>query len=273
MADSDQSHPYLEGVPGGPMPSPKHAPEPVPTPGHGWQPIAGRARREPNRLSRRWMGMHLVHREDRTVKTHTKLLALVAASIVVAACGGSAATPSLSPAPPVPTPSPSPSPATAGADFTIEVLPAAEPAEGRPAIPGEKVVFLVVVTSPGTDQPVKVGATVKGGTVDRISPAELKPGVVGEVWIVPGAATEETRITTEITASRAGVTRTASRTTVIMPFEDDRAPQAQPYFDLWVGWLAANHPEFGITTATRWESSFVLALLIVGHYAYFSDDW
>jgi hypothetical protein len=58
-----------------------------------------------------------------------------------------------------------------------------------------------------------------------------------------------------------------------MPFEDDRAAQARPYFDMWIDWLAANHPEFGIAKTTEWESSYVLALLIVSHYSYFSADW
>jgi hypothetical protein len=42
---------------------------------------------------------------------------------------------------------------------------------------------------------------------------------------------------------------------------------------MWTGWLAANQPEFGITKTTKWDSSYTLALLIVSHYAYFSDEW
>jgi hypothetical protein len=165
-----------------------------------------------------------------------------------------------------------PSASAEGADFTIEVLPAEDPVEGRPAIPGEKVVFLVVVTSDSQD-PVTISATATGARVDKIEPAELKPGVVGEVWVVPDTTTEEARISTEITATRGGATLTEKRTTQVMPFEDDRAEQAQPYFDMWVDWLAANHPEFGITKDTKWDSSYVLGLLIVSHYAYFSDEW
>jgi len=204
------------------------------------------------------------------VRTPTGLISLTAAAVVAAACTGGGATASPSAASPSPTPVPSPS--AEGADFTIEVLPAEDPVEGRPAIPGEKVVFLVVVTSDSED-PVAISATATGAKIDRIEPAELKPGVVGEVWVVPDAATEEARITTEITATRGSVTRTEKRTTQVMPFEDDRAEQAQPYFDMWVDWLAANQPEFGITRDTQWDSSYVLGLLIVSHYAYFSDEW
>jgi hypothetical protein len=192
---------------------------------------------------------------------------LTVAALTAAACTGSGATPSAAV-----TPSPSPSPA-ANADFAIQVLPAEEPVEGRPAVPGEKVVFLVLATSPASDEPVTITASATGARVFDVEPAQLKPGVVGEVWVVPDAATEETTITTTITAARGVVTHVEKRTTRIMPFEDDRAYQAQPYFEMWVDWLATNHPEFAITKATRWNSSYVLALLIVSHYAYFSDDW
>ncbi len=186
---------------------------------------------------------------------------LLVAAVVAAACTAAAATPS-------PTPTPIPTPA----DFSIKVLPAEDPVEGRPAIPGEKVVFLIVANS--TDAtPVAISAVVTGGKVLKVEPAQLKPGVVGEVWIVPDASTEEATVSTTFTATRGAITRTEKRTTKVMPFEDSRQTEAQPYFDMWTGWLAANHPEFGITSSTKWDSSFVLALLIVSHYAYFSDDW
>ena len=38
-------------------------------------------------------------------------------------------------------------------------------------------------------------------------------------------------------------------------------------------WLAANHPELGITAATRWRPLFVSTLLVVSHMSYFTDTW
>jgi hypothetical protein len=58
-----------------------------------------------------------------------------------------------------------------------------------------------------------------------------------------------------------------------MPMVDERAKDARPYFDMWVAWLAANHPELGITKDTKWEPTFVSIFLVVSHYAYYSDEW
>jgi hypothetical protein len=184
---------------------------------------------------------------------------LAALALAVVACSGGSVT-----ARPTPTPNP---------DFTLQILPAEDPVQARPAIPGQKVSFLVVVTSPASDAPVTISATATGAQITDIEPAQLRPGVVGEVWLVPDAATEETTITTSFSASRGGVSHTDQRTTEIMPFTDDRAADAQQYFDTWVDWLAANHPEYGITRSTKWQSTYALALLIVDHYEYFSDDW
>ncbi len=189
------------------------------------------------------------------------LVSLILGAALVTGCTAAAASPS-------PTPKPSPTPA----DFTIKVLPAEEPVEGRPAIPGEKVVFLIVATSP-SDQPVTIAATASGGKIFKVEPAQLEPGVVGEVWMVPDASTEEATVSTTIAATRGAFSHSEKRTTKVMPFEDSRQAEAQPYFEMWTSWLATNHPEFGITATTKWDSSFVLALLIVSHYAYFSDDW
>jgi hypothetical protein len=120
------------------------------------------------------------------VKAPTRIAALAAAALVAAACSSAGAKVSPTAVPPTPTPTP------ATADFTIQVLPAEDPVEGRPAVPGQKVVFLVVVTSPGNEEPVTISATATGGKVFAIKPADLKPGVVGDVWVVPDAATEET---------------------------------------------------------------------------------
>jgi hypothetical protein len=202
----------------------------------------------------------------------------LAAAITLAACTTGAASPSPSRAPapspsPSPEPSASPSPAAA-ADFSIAVTPPEAPPEVRMAIPGQQVSFLVVVTNEdGGREPVTISATATGATVGPILPETLGPGVVGEVWVVPDPATTETTATVAISATRDGATATETRTIPVFPMIDERAADARPHFERRAAWLASEHPELGITADTAWDPQFVSTLLVVSHYAYFSDDW
>lgn len=187
----------------------------------------------------------------------------LACVVVLAACSAAgSASPSLNPSP------------TSGADFTLDVIPPEEPPEVRAAIPGQKVCFLVVVSDTATPAtPVTIAAWASKAKVTGIEPVELTAGVVGEVWVVPDASAVETTASVTITATRAGVTKTVERSLPIFPMADERAADAQPYFEYWVAWLAAEHPELGITEDTTWEPTFVSTLLVVSHYAYWSADW
>jgi hypothetical protein len=148
------------------------------------------------------------------------------------------------------------------------------PPEVRTAIPGQHVSFLVVVTDTSpTPSPVTITATATGAQVLAIEPAELLPGVVGEVWVVPDPSTVETRASVTITAVRGSISKTETRSLPVFPMLDERGGDAQPYFERWVAWLAAEHPELGITADTEWDPQFVSILLVVSHYAWFSDDW
>ncbi len=190
----------------------------------------------------------------------------LASAVLLAACtaGG--------PSPSVPSPSSSPTPVAAA--FAIEVTPPEVPPEVRAAIPGEHICFLVVVKDESASpMPVTIAATAEGAEVGTIEPAQLTPGVVGEVWVIPASATTETTASVTITASRGSVTKSETRSIPVFPMIDERAADAQPHFERWVAWLAGAHPEFGITATTEWDPEFVSILLVVSHYAYFSDEW
>jgi len=203
-----------------------------------------------------------------------RLISLLA--VLLAACTSGSPSPSPTPVPPAPTPSPSssPTPAPSAADFTLDVLPVEEPVEARVAIPGQKICFLVVVKD-ATNQvsPVTISAVASGAMIVDIKPAQLLPGQVGEVWVIPGPATTEVIDRVTFTATRAGVVRTAQRSIKVMPMVDERAKDAQPYFERWIAWLTAAHPEPGITAETEWEPVFVSTFLVVSHYSYYSDEW
>jgi hypothetical protein len=201
-----------------------------------------------------------------TVGRLARPLSILVLALAVSDCAGGAA--ASSPSPPAPTPSP-----TATPDFSISVSPPEQPIEIRLVIPGVPSSFLVAVTDPaGSAGDVVIAATAKGVTItDIVPPTASKP--VAEVWFVAGPVSDETDASITITATRGTVTKTELRSVRIFPMEDGRAADAAPYFQHWITWLAAEHPELGITASTKWEPRFVSTLLVVSHYAYYSDEW
>lgn len=176
-------------------------------------------------------------------------------ALLIAACGGAS--------------SPPPS-------FTIAVAPDATPLEARAVIPGQETSFLVGITDSGPGAgPAAVSATATHATVDRVVPAAIRAGQVAEVWLTvdPGLTTDTTATVT-ITVSRGELKGLVERSILIQPMSSEgRERDAQPHFDYWTAWLAANHPELGITGATEWRPVFVSTLLVVSHMSYFSDTW
>jgi len=44
--------------------------------------------------------------------------------------------------------------------------------------------------------------------------------------------------------------------------------------DKFIPWLAANHPELGITSQTEWTGTIVTPhIMVVMYYLFFSEDW
>lgn len=197
------------------------------------------------------------------MRTSRLSLLTLAVALLLGACSTGAST--------SPSPAPSPSPA---ADFTIDVSPPDEFAASRMAIPGSRYCFLVVVTdSSDGAEPVDITATAEKAAILDITPTSLAPGVVGEVCVAADATEVETTGSVTITATRDGVTKIATRSLPVFPMADERAADARPNFERWVAWLAAEHPEYGITADTAYEPVFVSTLLVVSHYSYWFEDW
>jgi len=56
--------------------------------------------------------------------------------------------------------------------------------------------------------------------------------------------------------------------------EEDLASTAAEMRDKFISWLAANHPEFGITSETEWTGTIVYpGMEGVSYYLFFSEDW
>jgi hypothetical protein len=232
----------------------------------------------------------------------SRWLASLAVAVLVLACGSvnppPSATPSDQPTPSaqpssMPTdslppksppasqslePSAAPSPAPTES-MIVTVLPYEEPPAARPAIPGEKVCFLVQVDDRYIDDgPITFAATGDGLTIDSIPLSVPPPGGVAELWVTidPHQGTTETTAMVELTVTHGGddpVDWVERRSIIVTPATDDRAGIAQRYVDFWVGWLATEHPELGIDEASEWESMYVSALWIVSKYAYWNDEW
>lgn len=196
----------------------------------------------------------------RMVDVNARRLASLAAALMLAACGGGGGS------------SQSPS----NRAFTVDVSPPEAPVQLRAAIPGQKTSFLVTFSDQAVGGgPATVSAAASGAKVDRIVPADLKPGEVGEVWVITDPTiTADTTVSVTITVSRGGVTQKVDRSILVYPMSSEgRARDAQAHFDFWFAWLVANHPELSIKADTAWEPLFVSTLLVVSHMSYYSADW
>jgi hypothetical protein len=182
--------------------------------------------------------------------------------------------------PPSRQPQPTATPTSAPTDLmAVTVLPAEEPPEARPAIPGERVCFLVLVDDRDTqDGEITFAATGDGVTIESVPQTVPAPGEVAELWVTigPHEGTSEKIANVELTVTHGGadpVDWVETRSIIVFPETDHRAQIAEQYFDFWIDWLASERPELGIDETTEWESTFVSMLLIVSKYAYWSEEW
>jgi hypothetical protein len=190
---------------------------------------------------------------------------LLASTLVLASCGsggGGSASPSAAP-------SVTPSASDASSDFTLEVLPAQFVGM---IIGSQKAVFLVRVSGTDADGAAEITASAAGATIS-VDPQMLTPGVVGEVTVIPAAVTAESQLPVTITASRGDVEKSEERSLTVMPGEDTLAQEAALHVAPFITWLAANHPELGITPETSWDGGLGSWVLIVEHYQYVSEEW
>lgn len=154
--------------------------------------------------------------------------------------------------------------------FTMTVSP--EFVQG--AIPGASTGVLVTIADEQpTDMPVEISVTATGAIV-TVEPSRIVAGQVAEVTIVADAATAERPLDIVVTGTRGDLTSSVTRSTTVLPWEDDRAPYAGQLLDLFTAWLAENEPDLGITPSTAFTGTFVApSLLVVSHYLYVSDEW
>ena len=186
--------------------------------------------------------------------------ALFGVAVVVAGCGSES---------PATDGSDQPTASAAGTEFTLDVAPAT--VAGR-AIPGIPVVLLVTASGDPSDGDVTITAEAPGATV-TVEPAELPPGMVGEVTVVPDAVSADETINVTIIGSRGGIEHQQTRTVPVSPGEDTLQSEAAALLARFTEWLAVERPDLGIGPDTPWEGNLGGWVLVVNHYQYVSEDW
>jgi hypothetical protein len=164
--------------------------------------------------------------------------------------------------------------------FHINVIPETpENIEGvdvfKLSIPGQHFVFLVTITNEGeeSEPPVRISATAPGAKV-VIHYYDIFDGEVAEVAVIPAPASIGQIIEVTITGTRGSVTDEKVISFEVAEGEDDRQEYATELLAKFVSWLAANHPELGITVNTVWNGTMVSPVwLVVSHYLFFSEEW
>jgi hypothetical protein len=178
------------------------------------------------------------------------------------------------------------------------------------AIVGQRCVLPVTVVDEGSGtgagDPVALSATLLGvphSATVSVEPNAIRPGEVAELTIIPlepndvdpnhallpddgrpegpvgglvGPIDPEqaTEVFVGLQAERAGVKRGRMIEVTVLPGEDLTGETAAFYRDLFVPWLAKNHPELGITEATEWVGTIVRPhILVVTYYLFFSPEW
>jgi len=161
------------------------------------------------------------------------------------------------------------------APFSMEVIPELM----EDAIAGQSCVFLVVVADEGqgsgAGEAVNISATGPGSAV-TVDPQAITPGQVAEVTVVPLEAGTGGTLTVTIRGEREGLNQTETVTIDVKGEggEDGLGPFAAEMRDKFIPWLAANHPEFGITSETEWTETIVRPnIVVVMYYLFFSEDW
>jgi len=161
--------------------------------------------------------------------------------------------------------------------FALEIIPGAI----TNSVPGQRCVFLVAVHQVGPAMPdpapIALSAVAPGAEV-VVEPAEVLPGVVAELKVIPGVDQQEQTVPVTVRAVRGGEVREAVASLDVltdMPGVDEhRGAHAATVRDAFVPWLQAHHPELGISAETTWEGTVVTPQwLVVMHYLYFSAEW
>jgi len=168
-------------------------------------------------------------------------------------------------------------PFSPNSSFDLDV----QPAIVQPIIPGQPLMLLVQVIDetdgPGKGEPISLTAAAPNATV-TVEPPSITPGQVAEVTVTADEAAVGQDLIVAIAGQRADTLASATKTLSVTEGNiddfDELEATAEQMRDLFIPWLAANHPELGITSQTAWTPQLASPyILVVSHYLFLSEDW
>lgn len=154
------------------------------------------------------------------------------------------------------------------ADFTL----ATGPEFVNRLIPGRRPLALVTATGEAGD-PIGLRAeTSIGGATAELQPAEISPGQVAEVWVDLPEVSEEVAFTVTITGTSGTVERTVTVDATAVLGVDDLAATATDIAAVFIAELGGSVDGLPAGTDGLVNGTPVAGLLVVTHYAWFTDD-
>ena len=185
------------------------------------------------------------------------------------------------------------------AQFSMQVIPE----QMDDTIARQRCIFMVVVADEGEGsgkgEAVNISGTFNGAEVE-VKPQAIDPEQVAEIVVIPGDLVigdapvpvegdgrdeqpiepvdpDTGVLTLTIRGEREGLEQTKE---VIINVSqsgtntEEMLPTAAGMRDSFIPWLAANHPEFGITTETEWTPTIVRPnFMVVMYYLFFTEEW
>jgi hypothetical protein len=138
-------------------------------------------------------------------------------------------------------------------------------------IPGRRPLALVTATGEGGDT-IQLDATaaVEGAIVELL-PTEIAPGDVAEIWVQLPEVAEETPLQVTVTGTRGSDERSVTVDATAMPGSDDLEPIALDIAAVFLAELADERDALPATAADLEGGTPVGGLLVVSHYAWFTD--
>lgn len=139
-------------------------------------------------------------------------------------------------------------------------------------IPGRRPLALVTATGEGTGA-IDLDATASlDGAMVEILPSAIAPGAVAEIWVQIPDRAGESPFEVTITGTRGDQQRTTAVTATAVPGTDDLEPTALDIAAVFLEDLADTTEELPSSTTGLVDGTPVAGLLVVSHYAWFTDD-